>query len=136
MSIWSKTSAMATTGISILNTLMPPAFPAAAAFQRVPAISIRMCRGPRRLQRQFQFGRDPAPIHGTPKDHCSNGLLDSVHAFPSPLISALASGLLAWAGFALARGAKPQFSRRWACLAGFGLLLFAFLNCTPPLART
>jgi alpha-amylase len=26
---------------------------------------------------QFQFGRDLAPINGTPKDHCSNGLLDS-----------------------------------------------------------
>lgn len=26
---------------------------------------------------QFQFGRDLAPINGTPKDHCSNGLLDA-----------------------------------------------------------
>jgi alpha-amylase len=26
---------------------------------------------------QFQFGRDLAPINGVPKDHCSNGLLDS-----------------------------------------------------------
>jgi putative Mn2+ efflux pump MntP len=62
-------------------------------------------------------------------DNFVAALLDgSVQAFPSPLISALASGLLAWAGFALARGARPQFSRRWACLAGFGLLFFAFFN--------
>jgi alpha-amylase len=26
---------------------------------------------------QFQFGRDLAPINGTPKDHCSNGLIAS-----------------------------------------------------------
>ena len=26
---------------------------------------------------QFQFGRDLAPINGTPKDHCSNGLLNA-----------------------------------------------------------
>jgi alpha-amylase len=26
---------------------------------------------------QFQFGRDLAPINGTPRDHCSNGLLDA-----------------------------------------------------------
>ena len=62
-------------------------------------------------------------------DNFVAGLLDgSVHAFPSPWISALASGLLAWAGFALARGTKPQFSRRCACLTGFGLLFFAFFN--------
>jgi putative Mn2+ efflux pump MntP len=62
-------------------------------------------------------------------DNFVAGLLDgSVHAFPSLLISALSSGLLAWAGFALARGAKPEFSPPWAGLAGFGLLLFAFFN--------
>jgi putative Mn2+ efflux pump MntP len=62
-------------------------------------------------------------------DNFVAGLLDgSLHAFASPLISALASGLFAWGGFALARGTKPQLSERCACLTGFGLLLFALCN--------
>jgi putative Mn2+ efflux pump MntP len=62
-------------------------------------------------------------------DNFVAGLLDgALHTFPSPLIAALASGVLAAAGFALVRVARSQFSRQCAYVAGVGLLLFAFFN--------
>jgi putative Mn2+ efflux pump MntP len=62
-------------------------------------------------------------------DNFVAGLLDgSLHAFPSPLIAALASGLLAAAGFTLARVARPRLSQLCTCLAGVGLLILAFFN--------
>lgn len=61
-------------------------------------------------------------------DNFVAGLLDgSPLAFQSPWIAALASGLLAAAGFALARLARPRFSRQCASLASVGLMILAFV---------
>jgi putative Mn2+ efflux pump MntP len=62
-------------------------------------------------------------------DNFLAGLFDgSLHAFQSPWIAAIASGLLATAGFAIARVVRPQFSRPWAYLAGGSLMILAFLS--------
>jgi putative Mn2+ efflux pump MntP len=51
----------------------------------------------------------------------------SVDGVQSSVISGLLSGLLAWSGFAVARGLGPVLSRRGALLAGVGLTIIAFL---------
>ena len=62
-------------------------------------------------------------------DNFVAGLLDgSALAFQTPWIAALASGLLAAAGFALARVARPRFSRHCVSLASVGLMILAFFN--------
>jgi hypothetical protein len=61
-------------------------------------------------------------------DNFFTALLEgSVHGAHSPLIAGLASGLLAWSGFAVAQVARPVFSRESALAAGAGLLILAFV---------
>src|SRR5215469_11327315 len=54
---------------------------------------------------QFQFGRDLAPINGTPKDHCSNGLIAAAEWL---------TGALDLQGYRLdnAKGVSTLFMRR------------------------
>jgi putative Mn2+ efflux pump MntP len=61
-------------------------------------------------------------------DNFIGGLLDgSPHVVRSPLIAGLASGLLAWSGFGLARVAGPLFSRRSTLVTSVSLMTLAFV---------
>jgi hypothetical protein len=61
-------------------------------------------------------------------DNFLTGLLDgSAHVVQSPLIAGLASGLLAWSGFGVARLAGPLFSRRTGVVASVSMMILAFV---------
>jgi putative Mn2+ efflux pump MntP len=59
-------------------------------------------------------------------DNLIAGWLGESSIAQSPLSAGLCSGLLAWAGFEVARMAKPLVRPRSALLAGISLMVFAF----------
>jgi putative Mn2+ efflux pump MntP len=61
-------------------------------------------------------------------DNFIAGLLDGSRHVPQfPLVAGFASGVAAWAGFAVARGAGMFFPRRIAVIVSVSLLMLAFV---------